>query len=129
MGMFATAGGVVMTIAAVSLLALAIDSAFRHGGEGVLIGLGLAAAALIPAGVAASLFDVPFHSIALWGAWYAAALIVMLIVFGVVLLIHGEQGGIICLGLGLVMAALVYAVAPGLTVADTKQAAAVAKSR
>ena len=124
MGFLATAGGVVMAIAAISLAALAVDSALRNGGEGVLIGLGLAAAAILPAGVAASLFGSSFGVIAYWAAWYAAAIAACLMVFGAVLLVHGEQGGIVCIGLSLVMGALIYAVAPGLVASATLPAPA-----
>lgn len=112
MGMYATIGGVVMAIAAISLTALAIDSALRNGGEGVLIGLGLGAAAMVPAVVCATLFGFDGATVATWTAWYGAGLIAVLFVFGVILMVHREQAGIICIGIALVLGAGVYALAP-----------------
>jgi hypothetical protein len=118
MGMFATIGGAVMAIAAVSLVALAMDSALRNGGEGILLGLGLAAIATVPAVICASLFGADGVDVAMWTVWYCAALVAGLLVFGVVLMVHREQAGIICVGMALVLGAGIYAVAPHFTTAE-----------
>ena len=113
MGVLSIIGAVFMGVAAVSLVALALDSAFRHGGEGFLIGVLYAAVAIIPGAICASMSGVTAHHMAVGIVGWSAMLAALVGAFALFLLVHREKEGVICLGIALVAGAALYAIAPG----------------
>ena len=111
--MLNTIGIIVMAVATLSLAALAIDTAFRHGGEGALIALGLGAGATVPAWVGASMAGVAKATIASAATAWIGSELVILGCFGAMLLWRGQREGMMCLGIAVVMGAALYAVVPG----------------
>lgn len=113
MGVLTIIGATFMGIAAASLVALALDSTFRHGGEGFLIGIAYAATATLPGSICASMLGLSAHDLAVGIIAWSSLLCVLVAGFSLFLLAYREKEGIICLGIACVAAAAIYTIAPG----------------
>jgi len=102
-----------MVVATLSLIGLSIESAIRHGGEGMLIALGLATGALVPAWVGMRMAGVSPAVVAITATSWMTAVLAILGVIGIVLLWQRQREGFICLGLAIFLGAADYAIAPG----------------
>lgn len=117
-------GIVMMAIATLSLLGLAIEAAIRHGGEGILMALGLASGAIVPAWTGMAMADVNSVTIAMTVSIWISIVLVILAIVGLILLWQRQREGFICLGLSLFLGAAVYAIAPGyITAVEQEQPA------
>lgn len=124
-----TIGGITLIIAGICALVVGIDAALRLGGEGMLFGIGMGAISLVPFVIGSRMLDAPEATVLTVAAWALAFLLVLLAMLSIAMMVTGEPGGFVMIGVALALGGALYAIAPAYIESRREAAAAVTRAR
>lgn len=110
--MFYAIGAAMLIIAGISALVVGIESALRNGGEGMLFGIGMGALSVVPSSIGAMMLGAQPWLVLTVAGWALALCLLLLAALSIAMIVTGEEGGLVMIGLSLALSAALYAVAP-----------------